>query len=179
MDSVVEVGLRLLSGPPMKVFTINTIQLYLRSSPSQAGSGSLYWVYEVKHQSLIWLFKLGDQFLQVWKDLSFNTFHSLQKYKKESTHHHATMCERWHFSQQWFSGLPLSSELKTSGWHFMCGSSHHTQNTETFPLKTELWLELLWVKRINNQGSPPQSAVLSEFPSMAMWGQLLSVPCGG
>lgn len=38
-------GTKALVWAPYESFTINTIQLYLRSSPSQAGSGSLYWVY--------------------------------------------------------------------------------------------------------------------------------------
>ena len=118
----------------MKVFTINTIQLYLRSSPSQAGSGSLYWLYKVKHQSLMWVFKLGDQFLQVWKDLSSNAFRGLQKRRKESAHHHATLCERWHFSQQWFQGCLCAANSKQVAGT-ACVGAHTTHKTQ----KPSLW----------------------------------------
>lgn len=86
---VVEMGLRFLSDPCLRVFTKTIIQLYRRSSPSRSGAGSLYRLWKVNHQPLIWFFKFGDQFPQVWKDLFSGAFHSLQKYKEEITHHRA------------------------------------------------------------------------------------------
>ncbi|ELK16348.1 hypothetical protein PAL_GLEAN10017915 [Pteropus alecto] len=73
-----------LGSLPDSAITVNVIQLQPEPPLTQARAASGDWLLKGDHQPLVWLLKLGDQFLQVREDLLLNAFHGLQRHKRDT-----------------------------------------------------------------------------------------------